>query len=76
MPQYQFRVRDRSKRVLAENVIVERDIVSACQSISAAIALFIASQGGHNDAVIELDDPDGTTVARLSLSDGEAVWVR
>ena len=72
MPQYQYRVRNKARRVLAENAIVERDIGSACRSISTAIALFVGSRGGEEGAVIELDDPDGTTVVRLSLSGEEA----
>ncbi|MGI2034029.1 hypothetical protein ACRQ1B_16675 [Rhizobium panacihumi] len=67
MPRYHFRIRDRTKRVLAEDDIVERDHASARRAVTFAIALFISGHGGEVGATVELDDPNGTTIARLSL---------
>lgn len=67
MPRYRFRIRDIAKRVLAEDDIDEHDAVSACRAVTFAIVLFISSHGAEGGAMIELDDPDGTTIDRMSL---------
>lgn len=67
MPRYRFRIGDKAKRVLAEDEIIQRDHAAARRAVTFAIALFKSGHGSESGATIELYDPRGTTIARLSL---------
>lgn len=67
MPVFHYRVRDRSRRVIAENDVDEPDFAAACRAVAVALAFFTFSQQAFPDATIELDDADGRPVTRISL---------
>ena len=67
MPQFHFRIRNRSRQLLAEDDIQETDLFSAGRAIMTALALFSATQGFQPDGMIELDDDTGRTVVRMNL---------
>lgn len=67
MARYNFKVRDESKRVLAENHIDEADPLTACRSVAMALATFAFSPKAPPSTSIELEDSSGNRVALITM---------
>ncbi|TWF46553.1 hypothetical protein [Neorhizobium alkalisoli] len=67
MERFTFKVRDRFRRVLAEDQIEEVDARTACKAAAMALAMFTFSQAVIPDTSIEVDDIEGRTIARIAI---------
>lgn len=67
MARFTFKVRDKFKRILAENQIEEASAQSACRAAAVALAMFTFGQATVPDTSIDIDDIDGRTIAKIAI---------